>query len=421
MNNSGSDDNNDGGSDASVDASTMDSSLTHWGMKKRKISLLMPHDELVIYFEGRLRQMIICGNTGCECLAILRSPQLSIAIANYLAWFERRSRYKQDLILLQWVIYRKTIPGAKNYFFYHVPFDGSSFADDSEGGESIKEICAHRLCTAGIQTVMGIGYRRMKRICEASTCTTIMPLSGNLGTPSHATMKANDPRAAPLQHHMEYLLELGEVRATRVVATLVDGIQGRANREDTVDNVYLPMSMGYRNCYNRYMNSLGFKTRCKANGELVVDGIEMEEGGRKKKPIELGYVSFTMYYRNWKNKFSQLKVSRPAEDICQYCFVFSNRHRYFADHSAREVSTCGVNNDDDDTNIDEPSEVMIAGGGQQGIDINLPESAVSQEEESRELMVFQSAMHIRRARAQQALYQKLVAEIIFERNQLAVS
>ena len=73
MNNSGSDDENDGGSDASVDASTMDSSLTHWGMKKRKISLLMPHDELVIYFEGKLRQMIFCGNTGCECLSILRS------------------------------------------------------------------------------------------------------------------------------------------------------------------------------------------------------------------------------------------------------------------------------------------------------------------------------------------------------------
>ncbi len=113
----------------------------------------------------------------------------------------------------------------------------------------------------------------------------------------------------------------------------------------------------------------------------------------------------------WKG--SNIKVSRPAEDICQYCFVFSNRHRYFADHSAREASTCGVNSDDDDPNIDEPSdEVVIVGGGQQEIDIMLPVSAVSQVEERRELMVLQSAMHIRMARAQRALYQKLVADAV---------
>ena len=57
--------------------------------------------------------------------------------------------------------------------------------------------------------------------------------------------KNNDPRVAPLKFHLDYLLSLGEVCATRVVATLVDGIQGHANRDDTVDIVYLPISMGF--------------------------------------------------------------------------------------------------------------------------------------------------------------------------------
>ena len=65
-------------------------------------------------------------------------------------------------------------------------------------------------------------------------------------------------------HHYEYLLDLGEVRATQVVATLVDGVQGHTNRdkgtvdgdESTVDMIHLPMTMGYRNCYKRYMASL---------------------------------------------------------------------------------------------------------------------------------------------------------------------
>ena len=115
--------------------------------------------------------------------------------------------------------------------------------------------------------------------------TTIMPFSGNHGKPSHAEMKADDPHATPLQHHMEYLLELGEVRATQVVATFVDGVQGRTNREDTVDMIYLPISMGYRSCYKRYKNLIGFKTRCKPNGGIVVDGLEMDDC--KKKPSEL--------------------------------------------------------------------------------------------------------------------------------------
>ena len=252
----------------------------------------------------------------------------------------------------------------------------------------------------------------MKSIRNTSTASTIMPLSGNHGKPSHAEMKADDPRTTPLLHHMEYLLKLGEVRATRVVATLVDGVQGHVNREDTVDMVYLPMSMGYRNCYKRYMNSIGFKIRCNPKGGIiVVDGMEMEEGDKKKKPRELGYVSFSMYFNNWKKNFSQLKVSRPAEDICQYCFVFSNRHRYFADHTAREALTCGVV-DSDDTNIDEPSEEVVIAGEQEVNVINLPESAVSQVEESRELMVLESAKHIRMARAQRALYQKLVVDAV---------
>jgi hypothetical protein len=275
MNNSGNDDENenDGDIDESVDASMMDLSLTHWGNKKRKISVRMSHEDLVSYFDAKLEGMIFCGNTGCQCLSILHRPQVSVAVANYLAWFEQRSKYEQDSIILQWVIYRKTIPGAK-YFFYHVPFDGACF--DVDERDSVEALRTHLLCTAGLQTVMGIGYRRMGSIRNASTKSTVMPVSGNSGKPSHAKMKADDPRAAPLKHHMEYLVELGEVRATRVVATLVDGVQGHANREDTVDNVYLPMSMGYRNCYKRYMNSIGFKIRCNPAGAIIVDG-GMEE------------------------------------------------------------------------------------------------------------------------------------------------
>ena len=77
----------------------------------------------------------------------------------------------------------------------------------------------------------------------------MMPFSKSHGKPSHSQMKPDDPRLEPLLAHLDYLLNLGEVCATCVVATLVDGMLGNANREDTIDQVFLPISMGYRSCY----------------------------------------------------------------------------------------------------------------------------------------------------------------------------
>jgi hypothetical protein len=47
----------------------------------------------------------------------------------------------------------------------------------------------------------------------------------------------NQSRLAPLNSHYEYLLQLGEVRATKVISTLVDGVVGHANRDDTEENM----------------------------------------------------------------------------------------------------------------------------------------------------------------------------------------
>ena len=79
-------------------------------------------------------------------------------------------------------------------------------------------------------------------IGQVSKSTAIMPR--RYSRMSNAAMKAD--QSALLKHHLDYLLELGKVRATRVVATLSDGgVQGHANRKDTVDMVYLPISMGF--------------------------------------------------------------------------------------------------------------------------------------------------------------------------------
>ena len=89
--------------------------------------------------------------------------------------------------------------------------------------------------------MMGVGAMRLKRIQQICKRTCILPQHKLKGTLSHNSIKNNDARLPDLMRHFEYLLELGEVRATHVVAPMVDGVAGRANRSEAVDMVYLPI------------------------------------------------------------------------------------------------------------------------------------------------------------------------------------
>jgi hypothetical protein len=81
------------------------------------------------------------------------------------------------------------------------------------------------------------------------------------GKINYNSILINEGKYEPLQRHFEYLSNLGEVRATKVVSTLVNGMQGRINCNDASNMTYLPISMGYHSCYKRYMKSLGYNVR----------------------------------------------------------------------------------------------------------------------------------------------------------------
>jgi hypothetical protein len=292
------------------------------------------------------------------------------------------------------------------------------------------------LCTLGIQAVMHIGPKRWRSKKEVARTVGVVPAHKSKGRKSHNAVKDSDVRGFALKEHFEYLLELGECRATRVIATLVDGKTGHTNRDDTVNMVYLPISMGYRNCYKRYMARLGYDVSCKPNGAIVVDGID----GKVVDPGE--YVSLQTYFSKWKSDYPQLKVSRPAEDICQYCYVFAHRHRYLAKHSSAGGVTClecdedgndviCISGDDSiDVECDEDDNDVIRISGDDSIDDEVPEDgggstggedavttvdkdrgaecAPNKEDEERELLMLEAALHVSMARVQRSLYQSLI-------------
>ena len=100
------------------------------------------------------------------------------------------------------------------------------------------------------------------------------------------------------------------------------------------------------------------------------------------------------------------------EDICNICYTFAHRHKFFADHTMRRSS----HYDDDD---DEEHEKDKDGGQDpdvmdelarltRKVDLNKSDCASDEVAEEREQMMLEAAEHIKMARAQRKLYQDKV-------------
>ena len=95
--------------------------------KKRKFKAFLTDGNLSVHYSDKLKAIACCPRKDCSCLSMLRDPDMCSALVSYLVLFELKSKYEQDLIILQWVIYWFNIPGLNGQWMdgYHVPFDGS--------------------------------------------------------------------------------------------------------------------------------------------------------------------------------------------------------------------------------------------------------------------------------------------------------
>jgi hypothetical protein len=139
--------------------------------------------------------------------------------------------------------------------------------------------------------------------------------------------------------------------------------------------------------------------------------ISRDDGG----DIDNGeFVSYTMYYLKWKRDYPNLKVRRPVEDICNICYMFAHRHKFFADHTMRHSSYYD-DDDDEQDNIEEggqdPDFVDELVRLTKRVDLNQPKCASDKVAEEREQMMLDAAEHIKMARAQRKLYQQKVDDV----------
>ena len=157
---------------------------------------------------------------------------------------------------------------------------------------------------------------------DGDETTGVLPVHKATGKPAPNAMTQH--KIEPLMRHLQYLANLGEVRATRVVSTVVEGMEESTNCDVDDDAIYLPRYMTIRSCYKRYMNMLGYNAWTTGSGVTIIeraDGNDIDTDD---------FIGFPTYFYTWKSTFLKLKVSKPVEDICQYCYAFANRHKYLA-------------------------------------------------------------------------------------------
>ena len=72
----------------------------------RAAKAAMSDEELAIYFETKLESIHCCGNKACNCLDdLFTHPKHRSSVAQYLVWFEQKSKYDQDCVIAEWCKY----------------------------------------------------------------------------------------------------------------------------------------------------------------------------------------------------------------------------------------------------------------------------------------------------------------------------
>jgi len=173
--------------------------------------------------------------------------------------------------------------GMKNEKVFCLPIVDEGTDDGTDAVDDDK-VPTYLLCKRGLVSLLSFGERRYVSIWSAAMSLAVLPDHKSIGKKNYNAVEKNERKYQPLLHHFEYLKNLGEVRVTRVVATLVDGMGGHANCDNNIDVTYLPILMGYRSCYKWYMKALGYDVRTTAMGGFFVT-VTADDKGKEEIPV----------------------------------------------------------------------------------------------------------------------------------------
>ena len=330
------------------------------------------------------------GNLSCNCLGVLKDDNLRGDVASYLLEWGMKPYREQTQVLVDWTRYAN--PSASNPRCFLLPYVPNANQVLPAG------ISNHRICVSALFTLMGFGGGRWKTIKYLATAggDAVHGLEGKGG---NRKRNPEGEMISDLRDHFTVLEGFAEPQATRYVREVTGEVTERDNDEKAV---YLPTSMSKAHCYRRYCHDRGYKVKTNNKGIRRMEERSDFNGDRKD------CIPYTSYMRYWTSEYPHLKVGNPSEDICTYCFMFANRHKYRTNPNRQAEAvkttvplTASLGGGEDD--------VIVTGQSYDQPSLNVDEIAGNPYMEEQEQELLEAARHVRMARVQRKRFQDHIA------------
>jgi hypothetical protein len=215
------------------------------------------------------------------------------------------------------------------------------------------------LCVNTFRHVFGItGAEQWSKLMEdvKQHGASKLPGHGNIGNKHRSENSPLGKSKGPVERHLKKLQDdYGQVTATRFVREQT----GLTTRDDNDDYVELPSHFSKRKIYEQFCFEMGWKAKPSAKGGYgrvtdykprEVDDTLWPEGSES-----LPVPSWKGFNDIWDDKFPNLKIRSPSEDICGECYLYSHSFRF----GRRGGGSAADSNEEEDTEsgVDSPTAV----------------------------------------------------------------
>jgi hypothetical protein len=329
----------------------------------------------------------------CHCLSVLNGREdFCQAVAEYQLMFEKLSSVEKKKVVIEWM---RANSNEGNKRLYTIPY----ILDSTDVAADYLALRNASICQSAMMCLLKKGYKWWKS-CATHNRNMTVPSHKLTGQMSNKKRKFLVDYKEDLESHFGELVKEAEPIATRYVRE----VTGETTLRDNDDSMlYLPSFFTQRNCYAKFcLEKRGMKVTTNNKGTVKLE--PAVAGEVKRVP------SWSAYSTYWHTNYPKLKVRKPTEDICGYCYKFYNSHKFrgsnqsatadeggddaaFFDAQQEEEEEAEEEQINDATPADGVGDAAAAAGvGDTGV-------SVAEDTEAMENAILAAALHVKMARS----------------------
>jgi hypothetical protein len=320
-------------------------------------------------------------NKKCSCMTIFTagmsednandgSSPLTRSVANWMVFWCRSSAAVQSATVLEWC------RCAEQGKLYRLPLLANEEDSKLLEGAVIPTVC--RFALQQITNKKRVYFQtRMKAVANHT-----VPQHGLTGKRGNRAAYFDKEISDDLHLYFHQLKEFGEPVVTRFVREKT----GNTEVQDSADDCNLPSHWSMRGTYIRWCEERGWKVSFSLTGKMSKEAIKWRNddadssaGNDDDDPMPI--CTWSSFFNFWKKNYPEVKITKPAEDICDLCYVFYNQTRF----GQRRKNDGDDDDDDNDDDAGDKDDNLIADIGDiAGVEVDrfAPDKKTIQTEEA---------------------------------------